>query len=241
MGQSGPGLRDPPLRISLTCSLAGVVLVLLLAPACGPPAPDDSNYLTRLVEDRAYKDEFLKTSPDSRVPLDRRSWMLPLRYYEPGLAYRVPAQLAVSDDQPVVEIPSTAGSLRSFQVVGHLEFVLNGESRRLAALVELPMADFSRLFVPFRDETSGTDTYPAGRYLDIDVSSTGVYDLDFNRAYHPDCYFDEAFDCPYPPPQNRLATKVLAGEKLPPEDERRFPLTLPGSPPEDPATQESEP
>ena len=68
-----------------------------------------------------------------------------------------------------------------------------------------------------------------------------MYDLDFNRAYHPDCYFDEAYDCPYPPPQNRLATEVLAGEKLPPEEERRIPLTLPGPPPEDPAAQESEP
>ncbi len=228
------------MRINVTRSLAGVALGLLMAPACGPPAPDDSNYLTVLVEDRAYKDEFLKTSPDSRVPLDRRSWMLPLRYYEPDLAYRVPAQLAISDDQPVVEIPSTAGYLRNFQVVGHLEFVLNGESRRLAALVELPAADFSRLFVPFRDQTSGTDTYPAGRYLDIDVSSTGVYDLDFNRAYHPDCYFDEAYDCPYPPPQNRLTTKVLAGEKLPPEDDRRIPLTSLVPPPEDPATNNSQ-
>ena len=229
------------MRISLTRWQAGLLLLPILAAACGPSAPDDGDYFTRLVDERAYKDEFLKTSPDSRVPLDRRSWMLPLRYYEPDSAYRVPAQLAVSDEQPVVEIPTTAGVLRPFQVVGHLEFVLNGEPRRLAALVELPMADFSRLFVPFRDETSGTDTYPAGRYLDIDVSSTGVYDLDFNRAYHPDCYFDEQYDCPYPPPQNRLATEVLAGEKLPPEEERRIPLTLPGPAPEDPAAQESEP
>ena len=98
-------------------------------------------------------------------------------------------------------------------------------SLRLAALVELPSGDFSRLFVPFRDQTSGEETYPAGRYLDLDVSTTGLYDLDFNRAYHPFCYFDETYDCPYPPPQNRLNTAVFAGEKLPPANERRIPLT----------------
>ena len=55
--------------------------------------------------------------------------------------------------------------------------------------------------------------------------TTGLYDLDFNRAYHPFCYFDETYDCPYPPPQNRLNTAVFAGEKLPPANERRIPLT----------------
>ncbi|MCE2515458.1 MAG: DUF1684 domain-containing protein, partial [Acidobacteria bacterium] len=61
--------------------------------------------------------------------------------------------------------------------------------------------------------------------LDLPFSPTGVYDLDFNRAYHPTCYFDEEFDCPFPPPQNRLPTPVRAGERLPPPEERRMPLT----------------
>lgn len=193
--------------------------------SCGPAEPDESSYIELLVQGRNFKDQSFMSGTDSPVPLDRRSWMLPLRYYEPDLAYRVPAQLDFSEDQPVFEIPSSTGLIRNFQLVGHLEFVLKGESLRLAALVELPSGDFSRLFVPFRDQTSGGETYPAGRYLDLDVSTTGLYDLDFNRAYHPFCYFDETYDCPYPPPQNRLNTAVFAGEKLPPANERRIPLT----------------
>ena len=205
-------------------SLAAVLGTMLVAAGCSPPAPDEAGYIDRLLEDRALKDEVFAEGPDSPVPLDRRSWMLPIRYYEPDLAYRVPARLNVAEDQPVFEIPTSTGQLRSMQRVGTLEFVLNGEARTLAALVELPVEGATRLFIPFRDETSGTETYPAGRYLDLDRTPTGIYDLDFNRAYHPTCYYDEQYDCPFPPPENRLATPVRAGERLPPQDEQRFPL-----------------
>ena len=199
-----------------------VALIAIVATgACSPPAADVERYVTRLLEDRTYKDMVYKTGPDSPVPLDRRSWMLPLRYYEPNLSYRVPAQLDFLDEQPVFDIPTSTGQIRQMIHVGHLEFVLDDQEYRLAALV----SEGDGLFVPFRDQTSGNDTYPAGRYLDLPYSNTGIYDLDFNRAYHPTCYFDEQFDCPFPPPENRLPTSILAGEKLPPEDERRIPLT----------------
>lgn len=214
-----------PGRTGVGAALATALLAAaVLAAACSPPPPDEAGYVERLLEDRAFKDEFFASGPDSPVPLDRRSWMLPVRYYEPDLAYRVPAQLTIPDEQPVFQVPTSTGQVRAMQRVGTLEFMLNGEPRTLAALVELPVADVTRLFVPFRDETSGTETYPAGRYLDLDRTPTGIYDLDFNRAYHPTCYYDEEFDCPFPPPENRLATPVRAGERLPPEDEQRFPV-----------------
>ena len=198
-----------------------VASLLLAGAACGPPEPDEGDYLTRLLEDRAYKDDFFRNSPDSPVPVDRRSWMVPLRYFDADPSYRVPANLAIGEEQPVFDIPTSTGLMREMRHVGHLEFVLHGESYRLAAL----LSEGEGLFVPFRDETSRDETYAAGRYLDLPFSPTGVYDLDFNRAYHPTCYFDEEFDCPFPPPQNRLPTPVRAGERLPPPEERRMPLT----------------
>ena len=214
--------RLSPGRAGRAC--AALATAVLAAGACSPPPPNETGYVERLLEDRALKDEFFAAGPDSPVPLDRRSWMLPIRYYEPDLAYRVPAQLTVPDEQPVFQVPTSTGQVRAMQRVGTLEFMLNGEPRTLAALVELPVQEVTRLFVPFRDETTGTETYPAGRYLDLNRTPTGIYDLDFNRAYHPTCYYDEDFDCPFPPPENRLATPVRAGERLPPEDEQRFPV-----------------
>ena len=209
-------------------ALTAAVLLgfLLLSAACGPPEPDESNYAELLLEARAYKDEFLKSDPESFVPLDRRWWMVPLRYYDPDLSYRVPARLDIADDQPIFDIPTSTGQFRRMQRIGHLEFVLHGEPRRLTAL----LSEEEGLFVPFRDETSRDETYPAGRYIDLPFSPTGVYDLDFNRAYHPTSYFDEQYDCPFPPPENRLPTAIRAGEKMPPEDERQLPIFVPAEP-----------
>ncbi len=207
----------------------GVVLLGSVAAciACSPPAPDENQYLERLSADRDAKD-LTFAGPNSIVPLDRRSWMVPLHYYKPSLTYRVPARLLAAEDQPFFETPTSTGQLRTMQRVGTLEFMLNGEPLTLSALVEIPVQKAGYLFVPFRDETSGTETYPAGRYLDLASTRTGIYDLDFNQAYHPNCYFNEAYDCPFPPPENVLAVAIRAGERLPPEDERRIPLGTTG-------------
>lgn len=195
-----------------------------LATTCSSPPPDESGYITHLLNNRAEIDRAFREGPDSPVPLDRRVWMLPLHYYEPDLSYRVPAKLKVSEDQPIFEIPTSTGEMRTVQRVGRLEFMLNSEPHTLSALVELPAETVGRLFVPFRDETNRIETYPAGRYLDLDRTPTNIYDLDFNRAYNPYCYYDEQYECPFPPPENRLAIAIRAGEKLPPKKERRLAL-----------------
>src|SRR6185295_14931363 len=71
------------------------------------------------------------------------------------------------------------------------------------------------LFVPFLDRTSGSETYGAGRYLDIEPDEDGTYALDFNLAYHPSCVYDDRFSCPLTPAENRLDIPIEAGERLP--------------------------
>ena len=73
-----------------------------------------------------------------------------------------------------------------------------------------------RMFVPVGDLTNCSETYQGGRYLDLDRTASGVYDLDFNRAYHPFCLFNSGYDCPVPPRENRLPLPVRAGERLAP-------------------------
>ena len=185
------------------------------AAACnsGPPPPDDSSYLTAIVERRATKDrEFSET--DDPVPAKRRDELLPLRYYPPDPSYAVPAQLRLSDERPIVEVPTSSGQMRRLQVVGALEFTLNGQQLSLGALS--PAGEPIRnLFVPFADLTTGKDTYSAGRYLDIEPTSTGIYTIDFNYAYNPYCAYNASYECPFPPPSNRLKVPILAGEKAP--------------------------
>ena len=66
----------------------------------------------------------------------------------------------------------------------------------------------------FTDLTSGAETYPGGRYIDIDPNRTGIYEIDFNRAYNPYCYYNPTYECPYPPAENRLKIPIRAGERM---------------------------
>jgi uncharacterized protein (DUF1684 family) len=111
-------------------------------------------------------------------------------------------------------MPTSTGQLRTMMRVGRLEFTLRGQQLGLSAFIEAGTQDLTRLFVPFTDLTSGTETYPAGRYMDLERTPTGLYVVDFNRAYHPYCYYNPTYDCPYPPRENRLTFPVRAGERL---------------------------
>ena len=67
--------------------------------------------------------------------------------------------------------------------------------------------------MPFRDGTSGRETYGAGRHLDIRVEANGSYVLDFNFAYNPYCAYSDAYSCPLPPAENWLPVRIEAGER----------------------------
>jgi len=188
-------------------------LVLLVLSACSQPPADD--YTRALVEARAAKDDMLRTAADSPVPRDRRQVILPLSYFPPDPAYRVPAALEPDPETGrVIQMLTSTGQQRATQVMGVLQFVLNGQRLKLEAFAE-EGSNGRRLFVPFADATSGRETYGAGRYLDLDRTATGIYVIDFNTAYNPYCAYNPTYDCPVPPRENRLAVAIRAGEKTP--------------------------
>ena len=197
--------------------LAGVLAATALA-ACnaGNPAPAENaaDYVSALQAARAAKDEAFRRQPNQPVPPDKMDQFVPLKYFPPDPEYVVPASLKPARERTVVEMPTSTGKIRQQQRVGVLEFTLKGQPLTLGAFVEAG-ADVNRLFVPFSDMTSGTETYSAGRYLELDRTSTGLYNIDFNKAYNPFCYYTAEFDCPYPPKESRLPLPIRAGERLP--------------------------
>jgi uncharacterized protein (DUF1684 family) len=197
-------------------SLVLVAAVSAAACSSGPSAPDDDAYVKAITDARTFKDEQFKSGSESPVPADKREAILPLRYFPVDPDYAVPAVLKLSEDRPVFEMPTSTGAPRKMQLVGALEFTLRGERRSLGAFVENGTTRITRLFVPFADATTGTETYSAGRYLDIEPTKTGYYTIDFNEAYNPYCAYNAAYECPFPPPSNRLSVAVEAGEKAPP-------------------------
>jgi uncharacterized protein len=179
-----------------------------------PPADNERDYVTQIQVERSDKDEAFRNQPDQPVPPDKAQQFLPLKYFPPDPEYVVPASLNPAPQRTLVEMPTSAGKIRQHHRVGTLEFTLKGQPLTLGAFVEAG-ADVNRLFVPFSDMTSGTETYAAGRYLELDRTSTGLYTIDFNKAYNPYCYYNADFDCPYPPRESRLPLPIRAGERLP--------------------------
>jgi hypothetical protein len=189
----------------------GVSLVLFLAAACTKtPVP----YPEQIAAWHAEKDRFMRQSPESPVPAERRASFPPLPYFPVDPSYRVPASLQPAPAGAVVVMPTSTGQRRQMRHVGTLAFTLKGQPLTLGAFVEATEKDMRRLFVPFGDLTNGPETYPGGRYLDLERTASGVYELDFNRAYHPFCVFNPSYDCPYPPPESRLKVPIRAGERL---------------------------
>lgn len=203
-----------------TLRLAGAVLALAAA-ACSsnPSVPaDDAAVVQEIEAYRADRDKYMREDPESPIPPARKDVLLPLRYYPPDPAFSVPAVLNVSAGaRPVMEVPTSKGVPRRVELVGTLEFTLKGQKLTLGAFVEEGTRQISSLFVPFADLTTGTETYPAGRYLDLHPTATGIYTIDFNKAYNPFCAYNNSYECPLPPPSNRLGLPITAGEKAPPE------------------------
>ena len=188
------------------------MLLLLAAAGCAaePAAPALDHAAVRADWQAwvAGRDSLFR-SPGSPIP-DTSSRDVP--YFPYDSAFAVPASLVPAMRQETFQFPTTSGALQEHVSAGHLVFEAGGVQRRLEAFE--PVGGDGRLFVPFRDATSGDETYGGGRYLDLEIQPSGRYALDLNRAYHPYCVYDLSFSCPLPPAENRLELRVTAGERL---------------------------
>ena len=99
------------------------------------------------------------------------------------------------------------GTTDHLQRAGTVKFTADGTE---ATLLAFHQGD--ELFIPFRDSTSGNETYGAGRYVEAEPLGDGRFELDFNRAYNPYCAYNDAWRCPLPPRENWLTVPIRAGE-----------------------------
>jgi hypothetical protein len=124
--------------------------------------------------------------------------------------YRVEATFRRFDEPRQMAISTVIGTTESMLAPGLVEFTLAGQKHSLLPLVDDPAA--TRFFLILRDGTSSKETYGAGRYLYAEREGDRVI-LDFNRAYNPPCAYTPHATCPLPPPENRLAVRIEAGER----------------------------
>lgn len=132
-----------------------------------------------------------------------------LEYFPTREQYRVIARFV--PDARKIPIANIIGQTEPEDSPGYVVFQLQGRQLRLTPVYDDPGS--KNLFFMFKDETSGKESYGAGRFLDTDPPHYGRVVLDFNKAYNPPCAFTPYATCPLPPKENRLAVRIEAGEK----------------------------
>ncbi|MFC7081716.1 DUF1684 domain-containing protein [Halorussus caseinilyticus] len=176
---------------------------------------DAAQWREQLQSHRAEKDDFFGDHPQSPIPPEERDDFAGLDYFDPDADYRVTATVEVHDRPDPVEMDVSAGRPQRYLRVATLHFELDGEAYELAGYRQ--QADDDGLFVPFRDKTTGQQSYENGRYMEFETEGEledgDEITLDFNLAYSPFCAYSETFACPLPPEENWLETEILAGEK----------------------------
>jgi hypothetical protein len=199
---------------------AWLVLAAVVVSACssGPGPVDDSGHHDRTRAMRIEKDLWFRASDESPLLPEARATFTALSYYDIRPEFRVPSFLTLESAGPpvVIQLETSTGVMRRMRKVGALGFALGATKYRLTAFADADTRTVDRLFVPFGDLTNKDETYGGGRYLDLDRTPTGLYNLDFNRAYHPYCVYNPNTECPVPPRENRLQVAIPAGERLPP-------------------------
>ena len=195
------------------------ILYLLFIAIHGPPQTGSSDpeergepadWMALVLEDRKARDDFLRSSKDSPLPVPLRPGFKGLDYYPPDPRYRLVGDLQIYGQRRKIQVPTNAGSLVPMERFGRLVARLEGISFRLEVYRSL---EEDELLALFKDSTSGKQTYSGGRYVRLTPLGNGSYLLDFNRAYNPYCAYSPDYVCPMPPPQNHLSLSIRAGER----------------------------
>lgn len=165
---------------------------------------------------------YLETSPQSgygRVLVydpdsPQKKTFTGLKWFDPNPALQVKARFVPDPAPEKLTVGTSRGLKKEYFRAGAFEFTLEGKTQRLAVLAgSAKPAKGEDLFIPFRDATTGKESYEVGRYLNMKFDEPGsTYLIDFNMATNPNCNYSPHYNCPIPPKENTLAVPIRAGE-----------------------------
>jgi uncharacterized protein (DUF1684 family) len=165
---------------------------------------------------------YLETSPQSgygRVLVydpdaPMRKSFTGLKWFDPNPGLQVKARFVPDPAPEKVIVGTSRGLKKEYFRAGAFEFPLEGKTHRLTVLAgSAKPSKGEDLFIPFRDATSGKESYEVGRYLNMKFDEAGsTYLIDFNSATNPSCNYSPHYNCPIPPKENTLSVPIRAGE-----------------------------
>ena len=200
----------------------GIIIILfltiLVTEACKENRTDDPEmkaYIDSLIKERKEKDYSLQFDINSPFNRDTTVIFNPLNYYEPNPDFVFKSKLFKYDVQDTVAILGTKGETRPAILLGFLELKKDDKVHRINVYQSFSRTGEPYYSIWFTDQTTGTETYGVGRYLDFELNDHPefVYTIDFNRAYNPYCAYSALFTCPIPRVEDYIDMEIEAGEK----------------------------
>lgn len=165
--------------------------------------------MTELEAFRAEKNDFFGGHPQSPLTREQRKDFHGLNYFPENDSLRLEVKVDEYPVKPTFEMQTSTGDVQIYEKFGKFSFMVDG------ARAELTIYQSQHgYFLPFVDSLAGSETYPAGRYLEPEPLPGGRFLVDFNLTYNPYCAYNEMWSCPITPAENRLPVAIRAGEKL---------------------------
>ena len=190
-------------------------VLALLSCDSGPKASPE--YIEALNTHREkYKVDF---KINERAPLRTDEELDLMDFYEANESYNCTCDFVKENEIKPIVMSTYAGKKKDFIIYGKATCKAEGSEFSLllyqSALARMNPLSASKLFLPFKDLTSGEETYGGGRYMDVSVDNIkrDKISLDFNHSYNPWCAYSDGYNCPIPPAENHLSIAMQVGEK----------------------------
>ena len=164
--------------------------------------------MSELDDFRKNKDEYFVSNPNSPLTEEQQGHFEGLRYFPENPELVLEIEVKPFEGQEMIQLPTSTGDIKTYTRYGRFTFDVEGQAAELTLF-----ANAGSFFLPFVDSQAGTETYGAGRYLDPHQLPDGKFLIDFNHAYNPYCAYNENWNCPLPPAENKLSVPIKAGEK----------------------------
>ena len=179
------------------------------------------DYLSILDSNISFRREMNRDYSDSlKSPLTKEDLkiFIELPFFEIDTGFYIIARFEKSKSTKPFEMKTSTSRKPIYKEYGIIYFEINKKKFSLKIYQNQKLKEIEKykdyLFLPFTDNSNGTETYGGGRYLDLKIPQDSTIVLDFNKAYNPYCAYNHGYSCPVPPKENYLDIKIEAGVRF---------------------------
>ena len=196
---------------------AVVFLLLIVVASCSQKKLKFDNYIATIKDFQYEMNVEFANEEESPLTEEGIKDFTELDFFTIDSTYKVIAKFELEKNPRLFEMPTTTERKPIYKTFGTATFELEGKELKLHIyqnqdLIKKP--DYTNhLFIPFTDQTNGSESYGGGRYIDVEIPEGDSMVIDFNRSYNPYCAYNDKYSCPIPPKENDLAIEIKAGVK----------------------------